>query len=100
MKAILTITGNQRDGYTLTAALPTAWVQLFSTRMEVKFWGEQLCEWWHAGREENDYRSDEYTFDTLREALERREWCIREIESAKAALTAVNDVELVHEVEL
>jgi len=100
MKATLTIVGNQRDGYKLTAKLPAEWVKQFSLRMGVRFWNKTLKPDWHTEREEEGYRFDSYEYDTLAAAQDDLRRLVHEIEAAKAALATITNTEIVREIEL
>ena len=100
MKATLTIVGNQRDGYKLTAKLPAEWVKQFSTRMDAQFWGETLSPDWRSRREEAGYRLVGCEYNTLAEAQDDLRRLVHEIEAAKAALATITNTEIVREVDL
>lgn len=100
MKAIVSIKGNQVEGYTVRVFLPKEWLNRFSSRLGCQIYYTSACPSWGYPANEEGYRSQFATCDTLEEGRRVAEERKCEIEAAKKKLAEVTNTEIIHEIDL
>lgn len=93
MKAVLSLTGNQREGYEVKLELPAEWLKQFTPRMNVSIWGEKLSS-------QRDYPPSTYRYDYLKDARATFDRIEKEIQNAKEILKTITETSIVHEVDV
>ena len=93
MEAKITIAGNQRDGYTCTLLLPTAWCGQFTESLKCEVADNILWSAWGKESKTEGYREWRGNFTYSEWAEECRAQVLQDLMKARACILMIRDTE-------